>query len=214
MAFCLGLGALVVMGGTMNVDELDEYPFLERSRSLMENALESDLPTLGVCLGSQMMARVLGAEVQRAGARNAFFSPLELTDEGFTDPLLAPFAGEVEVLQFHEDTFTVPDDAVQLATSRASGLAQAFRHGDNAYAVQFHFEVDSDIVRGWLEDIGPDEMVSQWNRPDAGRSLLNPDAFEVDQEVAGAELVRDFLEVHPLASPASEPSLSIPVTLR
>ena len=88
----------------------------------------------------------------------------------------------------------MPESATALATSRSSGLAQAFRYGDNAYAVQFHFEVDSDIVRRWVEKIGAAEMVTGWNRPDAGRSLLNPDAF-VDQEVAGAELVRSFLKL-------------------
>ena len=124
--------------------------------------------------------------------RNAFFYATRAHRRGFHGPILAPFAGEVEVLQFHEDTFTVPDNTVQLTTSRASGLAQAFRHGDNAYTVQFTSRWTATSY-GWLEDIGPDEMVSRWNRPDAGRSLLNPDAF-VDQETTGAELVRNFLK--------------------
>src|SRR5687767_6274140 len=123
------LGALIVMGGTMNVDQTDDFPFLKQSRDLMASTIEARVPTLGVCLGSQMMARVLGTEVRRAEPRNARFSALDLTVEGGADPLVTPFT-DVEVLQFHEDTFDFPPDATALATSRASGLGQAFRYGD------------------------------------------------------------------------------------
>lgn len=185
------LSALVVMGGTMNVDQLSEYPFLERSRTLMARAIERDVPTLGVCLGSQMMARVLGAEVRRAEERNAFFSTLELTPEGKRDPLMSPFDG-VEVLQFHEDTFDVPPEAVSLATSDRSSLGQAFRYGDSAYAIQFHFEVDRAILTGWVDDIGPTEMRSGW-RADPSELLGHADRTLGPQGRAGARLVEGFL---------------------
>lgn len=190
------LGGLIVLGGTMNVDQLDEFPFLEQSRDLMAATIEAGVPTLGVCLGSQMMARVLGAEVHRADERNALFSPLDLTDEGRSDPLLAPFAGDVEVLQFHEDTFRFPESATPLATSRASGLGQAFRYGETAYAIQFHFEVNADIVWDWTQDIGEDRMVEQWNADDGGHSLHDQSRYE-GQAIAGRQLIERFLGLCP-----------------
>ena len=187
------LGGLVVLGGTMNVDQLDDFPFLKQSRDLMTDTLEAGVPTLGVCLGSQMMARVLGAEVRRAEARNALFSPLDLTPEGKSDPLVSPFEG-VEVLQFHEDTFAMPNEATPLATSRTSGLGQAFRYGANAYAIQFHFEVRGDEVRGWTEKIGEAEMIEGWRLPDAGHSLHDDHLYE-GQATAGKLLVERFLRL-------------------
>jgi GMP synthase-like glutamine amidotransferase len=188
------LGGLVVMGGTMNVDETDRYPFLARSRALMRDALEDEVPTLGVCLGAQMMARVLGTDVFRAEPRNAFFSPVELTPAGADDPVLQSFAGGVPVLQFHEDTFKVPDGAVALASSETSGLSQAFRYGDNAYAVQFHFEVDHDIVSEWCEDIGDKAMVQEWGISTEAL-IADADAHMSGQRAAGEALMRRFLEV-------------------
>ena len=182
--------ALVVMGGTMNVDQLDDYPFLSRSRTLMSEALERNVPTLGVCLGSQMMARVLDADVRRANRRNALFSTLSLTEEGKKDPLTGPFDG-IEVLQFHEDTFEVPEEAVPLATSAHSSLVQAFRYGNNAYAIQFHFEVDRPILEGWIDSIGEREMVEDWGSEGADL-LAQADRALERQSAAGRRLVQEF----------------------
>jgi GMP synthase-like glutamine amidotransferase len=193
------IGALVVMGGTMNVDELDAYPFLRKSRSLMDAALAGDVPTLGVCLGSQMMARVLGGDVYRAHPRNALFSTLELSEDASGDPLVAGFGSGTEVLQFHEDTFTIPDGATPLALSAASGLHQAFRYGERAYAVQFHFEVDEEIVRGWCRNIGAEPLAAEWGTTE--RHLVDDahDRYRA-QEQAGRRLFSNFLEI---ATPAT-----------
>lgn len=192
------LGALVVMGGTMNVDQLDAFPFLRDSRALMAEALEQGLPTLGVCLGSQMMARVLGGDVYRAEPRNAFFSPVTLDAAAEDDPVIAAFGSGTEVLQFHEDTFTIPPAATPLARSAASGLHQAFRYGDRAYAIQFHFEVDEEITRGWCRNIGARALAEEWNTSEDDLVDRSLDRFRA-QEEAGRRLVARFLEV---AAPA------------
>ncbi len=186
------ISALIVMGGTMNVDQVDEFPFVGRSRRHMADALEREVPTLGVCLGSQMMARVLGAEVRRSVPRNAGFSPLALTEEGTHDPVIAPFAGGTPVLQFHEDTFALPEGATALASSSASGLYQAFRYGTNAYAVQFHFEVTSDVVEGWCRNIGEEALVAGWG-VSSSDLMQQMDRHLPAQLPAGKELVRRFL---------------------
>ena len=187
------MSGLVVMGGTMNVDHTSEYPFLARARATMADAIEHERPTLGVCLGSQMMARVLGSEVRRSDVRNALFSRLDLTADGERDPLTAPFDG-LEVLQFHEDTFDVPEGAVSLAASAHSGLAQAFRYGPSAYAIQFHFEVDEPILRGWTRNIGDREMRDGWGI-DPADLLRHAEAALGPQAVAGTRLVDGFLEL-------------------
>ncbi|HEX2057000.1 MAG TPA: type 1 glutamine amidotransferase [Actinomycetota bacterium] len=185
------LAGLVVLGGTMNVDQLEDYPFLRSSRRLLTDALERELPVLGVCLGSQMLARVLGGDVFRADPRNAFFSSVEVPAEETDDPLIAPFASGAPVLQFHEDTFTLPPGAVPLARSASSGLLQAFRFGGNAYAIQFHFEVDSAILAGWCRNIGDPAMRDDWGiRAD---ELLAQGARHFDaQRRAGMELCERF----------------------
>lgn len=183
--------ALVVLGGTMNVDQVVDFPFLSRSRSLLSDALERDVPTLGVCLGSQMMARVLDSDVRRASQRNALFSTLALTEDGKKDPLTGPFDG-IEVLQFHEDTFEVPDGAVPLATSAHSSLVQAYRYGSNAYAIQFHFEVDRPILEGWIDSIGAREMIEDWGI-DGSDLLAQADRALERQSAAGRRLIEEFL---------------------
>jgi GMP synthase (glutamine-hydrolysing) len=197
------LSALVVMGGTMNVDELDAYPFLRQSRTLMAEALERDIPVMGVCLGAQMMARVLGGDVHRATPRNARFSPLELSSEAAADPVMAPFATGAEVLQFHEDTFTIPTGAVPLATSAASGLHQAFRHGERAYAIQFHFEVDTAILKEWCRNIGQAALLGDWGISED--DLMTQAARHIDaQHRAGTELFAKFLATEaPARAPAA-----------
>lgn len=183
------LGALVVLGGTMNVDQLEDYPFLARSRGLMADAIEAEVPVMGVCLGSQMMARVLGGDVFRAEPRNAFFSPVDVDD----DPVVAPFGG-VEVLQFHEDTFSLPPGAVPLARSVRSGLLQAFRFGSRAYAVQFHFEVDTPILEGWCRNLGERALRDDWAT--STDDLLAGAAQHVRaQQRAGRDLFTRFLDL-------------------
>jgi GMP synthase (glutamine-hydrolysing) len=185
------LGGLVVLGGTMNVDELERYPFLRHSRALMAGTIERGIPTLGVCLGSQMMARVLGGDVNRAGSRNALFSPVDVT---LDDPLIAPFGAGTHVLQFHEDTFTIPPGATPLAMSTATGLHQAFRYGDNAYAVQFHFEVDETILRGWCDAIGARAMAEEWGITTAALIAQAHDHLAA-QDRAGRELFARWLDL-------------------
>lgn len=183
------LGAVVVLGGTMNVDELDAYPFLRRSRDLMTAAIDRGTPVMGVCLGSQMMARVLGGDVFRAEPRNAFFSPVDAT----ADPVIAPFAS-TPVLQFHEDTFSLPEGAEPLARSARSGLLQAFRYGTNAYAVQFHFEVDAAIVAAWCRNIGDAAMADEWSVSTADL-LAQAERHLADQRRAGRQLFERFLDL-------------------
>jgi GMP synthase (glutamine-hydrolysing) len=140
---------LVVLGGPMNCDETSRYPHLAVETDAIRAAIERGMPVLGICLGGQLIARALGAEVRRNAGREIGWFNLSPTTEGSRDPLFSHFAATEKIFQWHGDTFDIPDGAVHLASSPTC-VNQAFRYGDNVYALQFHLEVDEPLVTRWL----------------------------------------------------------------
>lgn len=138
---------LIVLGGLIGAYEDDKYPFLRDELNILEARLAAGRPTLGICLGAQLMARAFGARVYPGPAKEIGFSPLALTAEG-RDSCLAPFQDH-PVLHWHGDTFDVPDGAVRLASTPLCEN-QAFARGRNALAVQFHPEAGGDGFERWL----------------------------------------------------------------
>lgn len=156
------IGGLIVFGGEMNVDDVERYPYLLPQRQLMRRAVDAGLPVLGICLGAQMLARALDARVYRAPVRELGFKSLMLTEAGQTDPLIGVFHSGDRVFQWHEDTFDLPNGAELLAAGDDVKV-QAFRMGRNAWAVQFHFEVDAEGVNAWLRSAEP-SLERVWKR--------------------------------------------------
>lgn len=136
----------VVMGGPMNVDEVERFPPLAAEREWLAEAVERGMPVLGICLGAQLLARALGAEVRRGAEPEIGFAPVEITNPG--DPLLGGLAPGAEVLHWHGDVFDLPAGAEHLASSDRTAC-QAFRAG-NAWGVLFHPEADFALVEAWL----------------------------------------------------------------
>jgi GMP synthase (glutamine-hydrolysing) len=136
----------VVMGGPMNVDDVDRFPALAREREWLAVAAERGMPVLGICLGAQLLARALGAEVRPGEAPEIGFEPVEVSDSG--DPVLGGLVPSTDVLHWHGDVFDLPDGAQALASS-ARTEHQAFRAG-NAWGVLFHPEADFALVEAWL----------------------------------------------------------------
>ena len=168
----------VVMGGPMNVDEVDRFPGLAAEREWLAEAVAREMPVLGICLGAQLLARALGAEVRPGGAPEIGFAPVEVSDPG--DPLLGGLAPGAEVLHWHGDVFDLPDGAEHLASSERTAC-QAFRAG-NAWGVLFHPEADLALVEAWLaipEMI--DEAVAALG--DAGEHALPERAAELEAEL-------------------------------
>ncbi len=144
------VGALVPLGGDMNVDDVDAHPYLAAERAHLAEAVRRGMPVLGICLGGQLLARALGAAVTRSQVPELGIVPIRLTEEGRRDPLLSCFQDGDPVFQWHVDTFDVPADATLLATGDAVPN-QAFRAGERAWGVQFHPEVTAEELDDWLE---------------------------------------------------------------
>lgn len=136
----------VVMGGPMNVDEVDVHPELASEREWLAEALRRDMPVLGVCLGAQMLARALGAEVRTGEVSELGYASVEILDAD--DPILGALAPRTTVLHWHGDVFDLPDGARHLARSERTKV-QAFRHG-NVWGVLFHPESDFALLEAWL----------------------------------------------------------------
>jgi GMP synthase (glutamine-hydrolysing) len=142
--------AIIAMGGPMGaLDEVD-HPWLVNEKRLIGDAVRSGLPFWGVCLGVQLLAASLGARVYPGSAPEVGLLPVMLTDEALADPVFAGMPRELLSLQWHGDTFDLPDGAALLAGSPAYPN-QAFRFGTAAYGVQFHLEVSPALAREWAD---------------------------------------------------------------
>lgn len=145
-----GYDGLVVMGGIMGVYQDTEYPFIEDTRALMRAFHAADKPIMGVCLGAQMLASAFGARVYKMGFDEWGFLPQTWETAAASDPLLKDMAQGLPIMQWHGDTFDLPDGAVRLATREACAN-QAFRIGDKAYGFQFHLEMNEATTDYWIE---------------------------------------------------------------
>jgi GMP synthase (glutamine-hydrolysing) len=139
---------LVVLGGPMNVDQQHLYPHLATEIAAIREALARGIPILGICLGAQLLAAALGANVQPNNVREIGWYRLHPTAAASGDPLCRHIA-EHHVFQWHAYTFDLPHGAVHLA-STPTCPNQAFRYGDRAYGLQFHLEADPQLIQRWL----------------------------------------------------------------
>ncbi len=169
----------VIMGGPMNVDEVERFPALAAEREWLAEAVERGMPVLGICLGAQLLARALGAEVRPGAAPEIGFAPVEIADPD--DPVLGGLAPRAEVLHWHGDVFDLPEGAQHLASSERTAC-QAFRAG-NAWGVLFHPEADYALVEAWLEVPAMiEEAVAALG--DAGEHALPERAAELEADLA------------------------------
>jgi len=136
---------LVVLGGPIGADQQKIYPFLLLEQEIIARRLVADQPTLGICLGAQLLARAGGAQTMPAGATEIGWEPLTLSVPGEVS-CLAPVNG-VPVFHWHGDTFTLPQGAVRLASSRRC-RNQAFVL-DRSLGLQFHVEVTARGLEAW-----------------------------------------------------------------
>ena len=146
-----GFSGLVSLGAFAGVEDEAETPWMPFERKLIETALEHEMPVLGLCFGSQLLASVAGAEVGKSGRPEVGWYQVQMTEDAANDPLMSVLGPEPEVIQYHYDTFnwqTLPENLTILAT--ANGMNQAFRVGKNAWGTQFHIEMNLPTMLGWI----------------------------------------------------------------
>jgi GMP synthase (glutamine-hydrolysing) len=143
----LGPDLLVVLGGPIGVYETEAYPFLADEIALLRARLAAQRPTLGICLGAQLMAAALGAQVSPSGTKEIGFAPIALTEAGAAGPLR--HLEGVAVLHWHGDMFAIPAGAASLAATPACSN-QGFAIGAHALGLQFHPECDAARIEQWL----------------------------------------------------------------
>jgi GMP synthase-like glutamine amidotransferase len=165
--------AIIAMGGPMSVN--DDLPWLADEKRVIAEAVRAGTPYWGVCLGVQLLASALGARVYAGDEPEVGVLPVSLTDEGLRDPVFGGLPASFPSLQWHGDTFDLPDGAVRLAGSPAYPN-QAFRF-ERAYGVQFHLEVSPSMAREWA---GVPEYAQSLEQTIGAASLLGA----VDAEAA------------------------------
>jgi GMP synthase-like glutamine amidotransferase len=185
------IAGLVMFGGVMNVDETERFPFLADVREATREALERDLPYLGICLGSQLMVRALGTPVARSPVREIGFEPIRPTAAAGDDALLSLYSDGDPVFEWHEDTYDLPEGATLLATGDRIGV-QAFRFGETAWGIQFHQELDASELEWWIR-LSETEL-DLWGTSAAELRAGSEVSMRAHEE-RGLELFRRFAEV-------------------
>lgn len=144
---------LVVLGGEQSAIDDALHPYLPHLAARMREAAEADKAVLGICLGSQILARAFGGENLLGKTREFGWHHIHHTAEGTADPVLSAVESGFPIFQWHSDTFTLPKGAVHLAENPAVAN-QAFRVCRAAYGTQFHFEASRTVVEEWNEKFG------------------------------------------------------------
>ena len=157
----LGYDAIVILGGPMAV--YDNLAYLQKEQELIRNAIKNETPLLGICLGSQLIAQAVGGRVYKGkkkeiGWYNVYLTPASSNDifRGFTNKA-------IRIFQWHGDTYDLPANAKILAYSDL--YPQAFRIG-SAVGIQFHFEVDEDLIQTWINEYSGD-LITEKIKPES-----------------------------------------------
>lgn len=138
---------LVIMGGPQNVDQTDQYPWLNDEMQLIVRAKERSLPMVGVCLGAQLIAKALGGEVAAMEKPEVGMLPVRLTMPKFVDPVLQGIRWQFPAMHMHMQEVTkLPPGGMPLCMSDACKI-QAYRVGLDIYAFQYHFEADRNLIQ-------------------------------------------------------------------
>jgi GMP synthase-like glutamine amidotransferase len=146
-----GIDAVVSLGGPMNVDETGKYPYLADEIKFIKKVVVENIPFLGICLGSQLLAKACDVPVGKSPEQEIGFSKIKFSKAGEKDPLFKGLSQSVDVFQWHGDMFEIPSNGVLLASSKVCPH-QAFKVGSRAYGLQFHIEVTAQTVESWIDE--------------------------------------------------------------
>jgi GMP synthase-like glutamine amidotransferase len=187
------VAAVITFGGTVNVDQADRHTYLATVRTYAREAVDRGIPYLGICLGSQLLARALDVPVLK-GPKEVGFEPVRSLPAAKEDPLLSFLRDDEHVMQWHEDTHELPPGATLLVTGDRVQV-QAYRVGDLAWGVQFHFEVDAPELDWWLDVADAEiDIRAVWGKS-AEEIRAEAAPYVAAQEERGREIFRRFAGV-------------------
>ena len=184
-ADALAYDGVLTFGGAMHADQESAHRWIADEKALLRELLAREVPLMGVCLGSQLLAEAAGGSAVRASRPEIGWFDVEVTAEGAADPVVGPLAPEFEAFEWHSYECLLPDGAVVLA--RTPVCVQAYRVGRSAWGIQFHAEVSATDAAHWVDDYEADE--------DAVRTGVDPEALgaETGAKIAAFnELGRDL----------------------
>ena len=181
------VSALIVLGGSMGACDDDQHPFLTKVKELIRSVVARDIPYLGICLGGQLLAAAMGAEVtsNRWGEIGTF--AVDLKKEGQSDVLFEGLTAVFRTFQWHNDSFDIPAGGTRLALSQTCPN-QAFRIGRCAWGLQFHPEVTEDIVREWA---GGNPSAA----PRSESLVADFNAMSAEYDATARRIVRNFTQI-------------------
>jgi GMP synthase (glutamine-hydrolysing) len=188
------VAGVVVFGSTYNVEHADEQPFIKAVGDLTIEAVERDVPFLGLCFGAQVLVWALGGTVAKAPDREIGFEPVRRTSAGAEDPVLSHYDDGAMVFQWHMDGIDPPDGATVLSTGDTVPT-QAIRIGETTWATQFHAEVDASEAEYWISLASAEEDLERvWGK---SPERLRREVAEhmAAHEARGRETFRRFVEV-------------------
>ncbi len=173
---------LVVMGGPMNIYEENTYPWLVREKDFLKEAIAAGKPALGICLGAQLLADVLGAKVYRNKEKEIGWFPIRITEDAPAE-VRALFPPNLEVMHWHGDTFDLPKDSILMAESQACSH-QGFIFNNRVIGLQFHLETTRESLQSLITNCG-DEIVKAPYVQQAPVMLQDESRFTAINKVMG-----------------------------
>jgi GMP synthase (glutamine-hydrolysing) len=139
--------AIIILGGPMAV--YDNVKYLKKEQELIRQAIKAEVPVLGICLGSQLIAEAIGGRVYKGGKKEIGWSAVKVNQAGLADIFKGINAEKIKVFQWHGDTYDLPPNATIMASSKL--YTQAFRCG-SAVGIQFHLEITDEMIHRWTEE--------------------------------------------------------------
>jgi len=190
---------VIVYGGLMSAYDDSSCPWLARELRFLEDCAKARTQTLGICLGSQLLARVLGARVYKSDRPEFGFKRIRLLDVGRSDPALGALGkgeGSFIALEWHDDAWDLPSGATLLASNPA-WPNQAFRYGDAILAIQFHLEFTQSQIAAFVADPGFKRSADPEGEPPAAMAAPGPRYIELRENME--TLLSNLLDQGPMA---------------
>ncbi|MDX8047689.1 type 1 glutamine amidotransferase [Gracilibacillus sp. S3-1-1] len=181
---------LIVLGGRMAAYEEANYPWLADEKKWLQTVIENQKYVLGICLGAQLIADAMGGKARKHTHQEIGWWNIDFRDEAKSHPLLAEFPKQLAFYQFHGDTFSLPEEAIAVAENEACSN-QAFVIGNHVLAVQFHPEMNVEIVASFIDQYGASLTEQQFVQN--VNEMLNNDHFQTSKSYM-YQILHNFAE--------------------